>query len=387
MRDSLISCVVVGGTLNGLGVVRSLAHGGMAIYVVDTTSNCSAGWSRHCKFVRSPRVEGPDLIDTLVSLGRRLGSRPVLFLTSDDGVNAVSAHREQIEPLYRISLPSREVLDALADKTLFQALAEREGFAVPKGIAITNAAELDLLQTLSPPVIIKPADKTLVLGGQVERAVRANSLAEAHSAAARMLQRAPRVIAQEWIDGQDSDIYFSLFGCDRLGNLIGLFCGRKVVCAPPEIGITAICIAAPEAADELKAQTLNFIGHVNYRGLGSLEFKRDRRTGRFIIIEPTVGRTDWQEEIATLCGVNLPLRTYWAEIDRPRESAPESLKAVAWRSSIEYRVPPAALPRGTRVVDGHFRWLDPLPAFYYYGFQYGAARLWRRAKSLMSVLG
>jgi D-aspartate ligase len=387
MRGSLTPCVVVGGTLNGLGVVRSLSHGGMPIYVVDTSWYCAAGWSRHCKFVRTPRVEGPDLIDTLVSLGRRLAGRPVLFLTSDDAVNAVSAHREQIEPLYRISLPSREILDALADKTLFQTLAEREGFAVPKGVAVTNTAELSLLQTLTPPLIIKPADKTLVLGGQVERAVRANSLAEAQAAATQILQRAPRVIAQEWIDGQDSDIYFSLFGCDRLGNLIGLFCGRKVVCTPPEIGITAVCVAAPEVADELKAQTVHFIGRVNYRGLGSLEFKRDSRTGRFIIIEPTVGRTDWQEEIATLCGVNLPLRTYWAELDQPRETASESPKAVAWRSSIEHRVPPAALPRGTPIVDGHFRWLDPLPAFYYYGFHYGASRLWRRAKGIMSVLG
>ena len=45
-------------------------------------------------------------------------------------------------------------------------------------------------------------------------------------------------------------------------------------------------------------------------GVGSLEFKRDRKTVKFMIVEPTVGRTDAQEEIATLCGVNIPLIAY-----------------------------------------------------------------------------
>jgi hypothetical protein len=42
-------------------------------------------------------------------------------------------------------------------------------------------------------------------------------------------------------------------------------------------------------------------------GFGGIEYKRDARDGRFLIIEPTVGRTDWQEEVATLAGVNIPL--------------------------------------------------------------------------------
>lgn len=40
-----------------------------------------------------------------MELGRRLACQPVLILTGDQSVNSVSAHREEIEPLYRISLP------------------------------------------------------------------------------------------------------------------------------------------------------------------------------------------------------------------------------------------------------------------------------------------
>ncbi len=374
-----VPVVVVAGTLNSLGVIRSLSFGRMPIYVMATTRYCAAGWSRFSTFVRVPSLEGRSLIDSLMELGSRLGHRPVLILTGDQDVRTVSTYRDEIETLYRISLPSAEVVRTLADKTLFQELAEREGFAAPRGIALESTADLKLLQCLVPPLVIKPADKTLVLNGIAERAVRVNTLAEAQTAIGRMLEHAPRVIVQEWIDGPDSEIFFTLFSCDRHGNVVGIFSGRKLVCCPPEIGNTAVCVAAPEVSGELHAQVINFIARVGYRGLGSLEFKRDSRTGRFIIIEPTVGRTDWQEEIATLCGVNLPLITYWAELGRTVVVNARPVNSVAWRSSVEHQVPPGVLLPGTRVIDGFFRYSDPVPAFYYYGLERCATRIMRRA--------
>ena len=377
-----VPAVVVGGTLNGLGVVRSLARGRMPIYLLDTTRWCAAGWSRHVSFVPVVALEGRGLTDPLVELGARLGCRPVLILTSDQSVNWVSEHREDIEPLYRISLPADNIVRALADKTLFQELAEREAFPVPRSVCLSDRGELGRLATLAPPLIVKPADKTLVLSGAVERAVQAATLADAQRACAQMLARAPRVIVQEWIEGPDTDITFTLFSCDSRGRLLGLFPGRKLVCSPPAIGNTAVCVPAPEMADELVAPTMQFIDRLGYRGLGSLEFKRDRRSGRSLIIEPTVGRTDWQEELATLCGVNLPLITYYAELERqaPRSDAP--YPPVAWRSSAGFSAP---LPAGVRTVDGFFRWSDPVPALYYYGYERGLLRVWLSATRLAAA--
>jgi D-aspartate ligase len=360
--QSNVSVVVVEGTLNSLGVVRSLSAAKMPIYVLGTSRNCAAGWSRFSTFVRVPTFSGLGLVDALTTLGTELGDRPVLILGGDQSVETVSSHRNRIEPLYRISLPSCEMVNALADKTLFQTLAERDGFPVPRAVTIASEDDLELLQSLIPPLIIKPADKTLAIKGLVERAVRANTLLQAQTSIARMLRSAPRVIVQEWVDGPDNEIFFTLFSCDNHGSLTGMFTGRKLVCSPPEVGSTAICVAAPEAADELSALATQFITKVGYRGLGSLEFKRDKRTGRFIIIEPTVGRTDWQEEIATLSGVNLPLMTYWAALGQLETVNCKPSGLVAWRSSIEHRVPAGALPPKTRIIDGLFRWSDPLPA-------------------------
>jgi predicted ATP-grasp superfamily ATP-dependent carboligase len=191
-----------------------------------------------------------------------------------------------------------------------------------------------------------------------------------------MLASARRIIVQEWIDGPDTEIFFALFSCAGDGKVLGLFCGRKLVCSPPAIGTTALCVAAPEVTPELTAATLEFITRVGYRGLGSLEFKRDRRDGHLLIIEPTVGRTDWQEEIATLCGVNLPLITYCSEAGQPAPPAVEPRLRIAWRSSAGHR---ARLASGMRVIDGFSRWSDPVPAVHYYAYERGLLRIWRKA--------
>ena len=375
--------VVVEGTLNGLGVVRSLSQGRMPIYLLDNRAQCVARWSRYCHYVRVSALEGRELVAALVDLARRLACRPVLILTGDSSVNCVSEYRQLLEPLYRISLPAPEIVRALADKSLFHRLAEREGFVVPRSVPVSGAADLALLDRLTPPLVVKPADKTLVLKGMVERAVRAGTLAEARLAAAHMLACAPAIVVQEWVEGPDSELYFTLFSCDRECRPVGLFVGRKLVCAPPATGNTALCVAAPEVARELAAVTLQFIERVGYRGLGSLEFKRDVRTGRFVIIEPTVGRTDWQEELATLCGVNLPLRAYLTELGEPLEPAPAAFPAVAWRQSVGYR---ARLGPRMRTVDGFFRWADPLPALYYYAYEGGLLRLRNKFSAVVGAV-
>lgn len=230
-------------------------------------------------------------------------------------------------------------------------------------------------------MIVKPADKRLVLAGTVERAVRAETTVQARATAAQMLARASALIVQEWIEGPDTEIYFALFCCDREANIVGIFPGRKLVCSPPAIGSTAVCVAAPELAGELTRQTREFVERVGYRGLGSLEFKRDVRTGRLLIVEPTVGRTDWQEEIATLCGVNLPLLAYWAALGSDTAPARESsfVPGIAWRAGREFRAPGGLMPSRTRVVDGYFRWADPMPAVYYYAYERLLMRVWNRA--------
>lgn len=372
-----VPAVVVGGTLNALGVVRSLARCGVSVYVIETTRQCAAGWSRHCSFVRSASLEGEALFETLTRLAARLRGRPVLLLTDDGSVRTLARSRSRIEPLYRLELPDAQTVESLGDKLAFQELARREGFPVPRGTALRGEADLARLDALVAPIILKPADKRLVLAGLVERAVRADNPSAAREAAARMLTHAPAVIAQEWIEGPDTEIYFTLFCVGRDGTA-AIFPGRKLVCSPPAIGSTALCMAAPELGEALCELTRQFLARVGYRGLGSLEFKRDSRTGELLIVEPTVGRSDWQEEIATLCGLNLPFLAYQLALgETPSLHYTMPVKSPAWRSDST-----VSLPEGVRVpthlTDAYWRWSDPAPGICYYAYERLVRRIGRR---------
>jgi hypothetical protein len=223
-----------------------------------------------------------------------------------------------------------------------------------------------------------------------------------------MCGAAGSVVAQEWIEGDDTDIYFALFACGRDGRIVGMFCGRKLVCEPPAVGNTAVCAPAGPAAAEVAALAAYFVAVSEYRGIGGIEFKRDRRTGRLLIVEPTVGRTDWQSEIATLNGVNLPLLAVRDELESrvPAEAtAPGPFAAQptggaaaaaggartghpqAWRSSVTYRRPRGTLDDGVRMVDGYFRLRDPLPGVYHYLVDEFARRAARRVVRLLRFEG
>jgi D-aspartate ligase len=377
----MIPAVVLGGGLGGLGVVRSLARGGMPIFVVDKGHGCPAAWSRFARFVNLPGVGGGDLVKELINLSIRIGERPVLILTTDADANTVSAFRNELEPFFRFSLPAPEMVRTLYDKAQFQLLAEREGLAVPRGVILTSPSEFPLIRTLTPPLAIKPADKApLVSNKENDRPVRVEDWDEATVRAAKMMERAGRLAVQEWIEGDDSDIYFCLFVCSSEGEILANFSGRKLVCIPPAVGITAICAAAPEVDEELARLSRQFTERVGYKGIGSLEFKRDRRSGKLLIIEPTVGRIDWQEEIATLCGVNIPLVAYQAEANIAVKESARPTSRVMWRSSIVHRLPAGIAPPGASLRDGYFRFNDPLPGLYYYAielFPLGTNKLFR----------
>jgi D-aspartate ligase len=356
--------VVVGDELTALGVVRSLASAGIPVYLACDTRFCPAGLSRQCTLLRVPDLKGQGLVDGLLSIAGRIGEKAVLILSSDLQVVAVSLARATLEAHYFLALPTETMVDVLLDKARFQAYAEEIGLRVPCAVVLDHGHDEQALDVLSMPVVLKPADKALVLAGVVERATRADTLTEARAVARRMRCAASSVVVQEWIDGDDDDIYFTLFVCDQQARIVALFTGRKMICAPPLVGSTAMCIAATEEHQALAALTQAFVTHSHYHGIGGLEFKRHRRTGEFVVVEPTVGRADWQEEIATLCGVNIPAIAYRTALGEPVEPVGPIDSAIAWRASFRYRPPAGALPPGTRFVDGYFRRTDPLPGVY-----------------------
>lgn len=358
--------VVAGIDLNGLGVIRALTRAGVPVVGLDTDLCKPTAATRHGIKLRVRALSGDGFIDDLLEVRRGFHRSPVLILTQEAGVSTVSAQRERLTSAYRFTLPAESVVADLQDKIRFQAMAERHGFPVPRAVHLSATYDDSALGQLRYPCVLKPATKDTEYGKRFAKAFKVNTPGEARGVWDQVRTIADQVIVQEWIEGDDSDVYFCLQYRTAAGP-VASFVGRKLCQWPPLVGGTAICMPAPEFTSELDSLTDRFFSTVGFVGIGSMEFKRDRRDGRFYMVEPTVGRTDLQEEIAALNGVNIPFAAYASEIGLKLPFQKTICRQSVWRDPIGYalaRRMGATVPRFSfplRFRDAYFRCDDPGP--------------------------
>jgi len=363
--------VVLGAGVNGLGVARSLARARVPVWLLDTDMRHPEMHTRAAKPLQIRATHGETLVEDLVRLNtaRFSGVRPVLFLTQEESVKTASRHRDLLSAFYRFTLPPADVVETLLHKEGFQRRAEQLGSPIPPLVHVRTLADLPALERLHYPVVIKPGERNVDYGWQFRKAYRVESAAEAAELVRRILPVMADVVAQEWIEGPDSNIYFCLQCLARPGQVVASFTGRKIRSWPPQVGGTASCTAAAEVHAELSAMTTRFFQDVGVIGMASMEYKRDARSGEFRMVEPTIGRTDYQEEVASLNGVNLPYAAWRSELGLPLLPAVAARRPVVWRVGSEDRQSAAAqgqritqgYPRGGPVADALCRWRDPMP--------------------------
>jgi predicted ATP-grasp superfamily ATP-dependent carboligase len=357
------NAVVVGGSLTGLGILRSLAPQGIACYLVVSAGFEPAAWSRFCRPVTLPTLNGEPLIERLLRLRRSLDHNPVLIAADESAALTISAHRKEIEPSYLFHLPPHDLVVSLFNKSRFHRLAAQRRWRTPPTLVLTCERDLEAIDAIRFPAVAKLADKMAFhMGRGPALAYVPNSLV-AKALCKRMLSYGGDVVLQSWIPGSDDNIYFSIFHCTEGGILTSFFAGRKLR-STEKTGGTLLCTAALEAAPAIRAMTEQFLHEIGYAGVGGLEFKWDAQAQDYVIIEPTVARLDAQHEIATLSGTNVALAAFNHEIGLP--APPSKPRAdVVWRSNwLDARG--IALGGGSIIHDGYFRASDPVPGLAYY---------------------
>lgn len=361
--------IVVGGGLNALGVVRSLGRAGVPVRVLDTDAHSPAMRSRWGSAQVVPTVEGAPFMAELQRTVASLGQRVVLFLTEEKAVNTVSELRTSLPASALIRLPEHQRLMQLMHKQGFQELAEAMAAPVPRTVRLQSSRDLSLVRALNYPCVLKPSEKNYEYGARFKKAYKVASTEEVDALYREIEPVMADMVVQEWIEGADGDIYFCLQYIGGQGQVVSSFPGRKIRSWPPRIGGTASCTAAWEHAKELGDTTAAFFRKVGFTGMGSMEYKRDARDGLFYMVEPTVGRTDFQEEVATVNGCNLPLAAYCYELGLPLPLVSKAKPQRIWRDAQADRwareetgePERSETTAGLPMVDAYWRWNDPTP--------------------------
>jgi predicted ATP-grasp superfamily ATP-dependent carboligase len=233
--------------------------------------------------------------------------RMVLMPADDPAVRLATRYAGELSRMFEFVLPSADTVDRLMDKVEFHEWATEHGFPVPRSCVVHGDRELrGAMTAMGGPVVFKPFERTSPywLDDPWPRSVyRFDTPDDVDRLGFDPFARVERCLVQEWVPGRDSDVFFCLTYRDREGKELAAQVGRKILQWPVDTGSTALAVTHHDT--ELHALTTRLLDAAGHVGLGALEVRQDRRDGRVLITEPTVGRADLQTTLAAAAGTNL----------------------------------------------------------------------------------
>jgi D-aspartate ligase len=368
--------------LGGLNVVRALGIAGIPVVVAAEPGDDTAFASRYCRgrLRLPPLANRRAVVDALLHAGERLrsalGLRPALFYSKDDWQRLVQDYRSELAEHYTLLLNDPDIAEALIEKDRFQPLA------VARGLPIPRMLEWEALESCAGPVLVKPRAKfghdvpsahLRLFGRQAKARVFPDGRALVADSAARELRA--DLLIQEYIPGDDRQIWSFHGFCDESSRLLDWFIGRKIRTYPALTGVSTYLELAHDA--ELAELGPRIAAALELKGVFKIDLKRDPRTGRLRILEVNARYNLWHY-LGAANGLNLPLTAYEYLMFGKRPAAPrpyrtryrwvylrfdwQAYRELAARGELDFAgwiTSLAAAPK----VGQLFSWRDPLPFF------------------------
>lgn len=300
-----------GNDSNWLGTTRSLGEKGVHIIRISPKSWYS---SKYCSTILFPRMqENPQIyMKKLLNLGRKFsqifGYKPLLFPSSDNLLIPFSQNKDLLEEYFIPIVADWDCTKKIVDKALIYDAAKKIGIQVPETYVLENFEELNKLsKNVKYPCLVKPSHSHIFSGLFNIKLFEVNSEKMLIKICKRLLAQQLKLLIQEKIVGGDDQL-FSFGTCfNSKSEPLTIFTQRKIRQYPPNFGIGSFkeSVWEPKII-ELGMRLLKEIG---FFGIGSVEFKRDQRTGKFVLMEIN-GRSNTSMYLATKCGLNIPYILY-----------------------------------------------------------------------------
>jgi len=267
MKPAVV-CVGESG-INGLVMVRAFGRRGVPVHVVSLRSSPQiASASRYCRGF-TPVADLSLLHEALL----QLDAGAIVYVDNDPMLKALAPHAAALAARFALV---DEIGDAprLTDKDLQMRIARQAGIAVPRTWPGDDLPAISSQKRL----IAKPAGRRL--GFKALIAENAGELA----AMLRERNAAPReVLVQEYVEGDDAQIYAGLCYRARSSGQCFVLSARKLRQTQPGAGVMAVgqVVDAPQ----VREMTRRLVKASGVRGVLSTEFKLDARDGRWYFIE------------------------------------------------------------------------------------------------------
>jgi len=345
--------VIVGLNDAAMSIVRSLGQKGIQIIGLhdDNAKEYYISSKYISQKVKTP-LAGEPLVSTLVDIARTLREPRVLFCTNDNSVMSVAQNEAQLRPFFRFVIPPYEVANRHISKKGLHEFAQENSFLVPSTAFAFGKREIEEAgDAISFPCIIKPEFRDQTWSEKVPYKVL---FAESREDFLQLVEKYElyeiSLVIQEWIDGDDNEVYFCLAYLNRNQNPLALCTARKLRQYPHLTGSTSI--AETVRVPEIVTESLRFLKTAGCIGFCSVEFKRSKRNGLFYITEPTIGRPDTQEGIFLSAGLDVPCVAYLDALGQEIAPLGDFEEGIKWiNEPLEFYCFQICLRNGAKLTD------------------------------------
>ena len=312
---SRLPVVILSGGVTGLGVLRAFARQGIPAYVHATAL---ADPIRHSRWYRAlpgtdDRSSAP--VPSVAVLEKVLADSKLdgafLCSCSDDWTRVVAAFAERPSSTFVSMAPPGVALEILQDKGNLAMLLQALGVPMPNTLPVNSSADISEL----PPsngtfYFLKPSDSQSFLARFGTKGIRVSTADEARRWLDVITAANMSVVLQEYIPGSAAEHFFIDGYADRAGVIKALFARRRKRIYPPDFGNSTAMVSVPlsEVAAALDS-VRRVLAAADYRGIFSVEVKRDPRDGAFKLLEINT-RPWWFVDFAVRCGVDVCRMAY-----------------------------------------------------------------------------
>jgi predicted ATP-grasp superfamily ATP-dependent carboligase len=269
----------------------------------------------------------------------------------------------------------------LLDKQLFCSLIDKYDLPAPVSVTISSVEEIEkkIVKSFPFPAIIKPSFKQAWWSssfyeelGDYQKAIKCNNFEDLIKTYQKIAKVNPHVVVQEYIKGDESQIYSVNMYVDSSGELKGYFIAQKLRTYPVRAGEGSYITTVKDP--EMISMAMNIATKLKLTGLLNIQFKRDSRTGKPVLLEVHTRNSVWSY-LGTVAGANLAA-TYYRDItddaDHEESKYKPGVKFIfiekdlkAFLQNIkEQELPVFAWLRSylTKFTPGGYKLTDPLPA-------------------------
>lgn len=268
--------------------MRSLGKLGVRVWAAHHHALSPPNSSRYCAGTVAVGFNGrpwPDeelTLSELLAAGRQLGRSTVLIAGSDEWSTFVAQHAAVLAEWFRFPLMPLELVEGLATKDGLYRLATRHDLPTPRMVFPTSRSQaIAEAAALQYPVMIKP----IVSRPDVQVKAVVDNARELLDVYRRMEESpdAPNVMYQEYIPGDDSDVWIFNGYFDAESRCLAAATGVKIRQHPARMGIASL--GEMRHNQTVIDATCEFLRKVGYRGIVDVGYRYDARDGQYKVLD------------------------------------------------------------------------------------------------------